>query len=136
MPKFSAQLTAITQFNPGIDLSDANMKLANSGTLVLVGHGSILPPGNLSPNPIGGGRLTSKGCIEHLRYQKNSNDLTVVQVDGEIYRDGNINDFRDILTDAALNGKCINFCWNRERSEMTMVNVYPQCCCACDDHRE
>ena len=53
-------------------------------------------------------------------------------IDGEIYQGGNINDFRDILTDAALHGKCINFCWNRDKNEMTMVNVYPQCCCECE----
>ena len=132
MPRFSPQLSAIAQFNPGIDLPDDAIKLANAGILVLVGHGSILPPGGLSIAPGSRGKLTSRGCVEHLRYQKSSEDLSVIQVDGEVYSGGNISEFRDILTDAALHGKCINFCWNNEKHEMTMVNVYPQCCCECE----
>jgi len=135
MPIFSPQLNAITQFNPGIDLSDDDMKLAAVDQLVLVGHGSILPtgpigPGGLAPNPVTGVR---KGCVELLRYQNGSDDLTLVQIDGTTYTPKNLNDFNEILTAAANAGKCVNFCYFREENRMTMLNVYPQCCCKCDE---
>lgn len=137
MPVFTPQLNAITQFNPGINLSDADMKLAAAGQLQLVGLGSILPTGPIVANPGSNpNRNPAKGCIQILRYQKNSNDLIYLTIDGNAYSGGNINDFRDILTDASLNGKCINFCWNEEKKEMSMVNVYPQCCCECDEKRD
>lgn len=137
MPIFTPQLNVITQYNPGIDLSDDDMKLAATGQLQLVGLGSILPTGPILTNPRGGTNPSPrKGCIEYLRYQKNSDDLTLIIIDGNSYSGGNINDFRDILTEAALAGKCVNFCWNEEKKEMTMVNVYPQCCCECQEQRD
>lgn len=137
MPVFTPQLNVIARNNPGINLSDADMKLAATGQLQLVGAGSILQQGPIVINP-GGGTNPSpqKGCIEYLRYQKNSEDLVYLVIDGNAYSGGNINDFRDILTEAALAGKCVNFCWNEEKKEMTMVNVYPQCCCKCNETRD
>lgn len=128
----SPQLAAIVQWNPGIDLSADDVKAAAQGDLVLVGLGSVLPTGPVIT--IGGGRLTPKGCIESMRFQKNEEDLVSIVVDGTVYSGGNINDFRQILTDAALAGKCINFCWADRNKQMTMLNVYPNCCCPCTNH--
>jgi hypothetical protein len=135
--EISPQLATIANWNPGITLSDDDVKLANAGTLVLVGVGSILPP-LLPPiiGPvIGGGAITKKGCIEYMRYQKGNDDLAQIRIDGASYSGGNLKDFREILEKAAFHMKCINFCWNNRTNQMTMLNVYPQCCCRCEENK-
>ncbi|MCK5354438.1 MAG: hypothetical protein KAJ63_04920, partial [Methyloprofundus sp.] len=99
--------------------------------LVLVGVGSILPP---IIGPIGG-KLTKQGCIEYMRYQTGSDDLVQIKIDGALYSGGNLKDFREILEKAAFHMKCINFCWNYKTRQMTMLNIYPQCCCRCEENK-
>lgn len=128
----SPQLAAIAQWNPGIDLSADDVKAASVGDLILVGQGAVIPTGPVITLP--GGRLTPKGCIESMRFQNGDEDLQSIVVDGTVYSGGNINEFRNVLTEAALAGKCINFCWSPRERRMTMLNVYPTCCCPCANH--
>lgn len=128
----SAQLMAIQRANPGLVISDDIKRRVLAGTLVQVGVGSILPSG---PVVVGGGkRLTDLGCIEYLQFQKSSEDLSYLIIDGNSYFGGNINEFREVLLDAALHMKCVSFCWDSKEREMTMLNVHPQCCCRCESH--
>ena len=129
----SDQLAAIARANPGISLSAADVRNANNGTLVLVGVGSILPVGPAGNFGIGGSVGVRRGCIEYMRYQTGSEDLREIRMDGAGYGGENVNDFREILEKAAFHMKCINFCWNKETHRMTMLNVYPQCCCRCEE---
>ncbi len=129
--KISSQLAVIANWNPGISLSAADMKKASAGKLVLVGLGSILPTGS---GVLSGGATsaTSRGCIEYMRYQKGSDELSYLIVDGNAYSDGNLNEFREILEKAAFHMKVINFCWNSSTKTMTMLNIYPKHCCKCE----
>lgn len=128
------QLMAIERANPGIKLSSDDQKRATQGTLLQVGVGAVIPRG-----PLISGSLTlasdfqSQGCIDQLRFQKSSEDLTYLVVDGNGYSGGNIDEFREVLLDAALAMKCVSFCWDTEKKEMTMLNVHPQCCCRCEE---
>ena len=134
----SANLRAIVEANQGIELSAADVRNANNGVLVLAGVGSNLPVGDykiVATLP----HLTQRGCIEKMTYGRagtpevGSEDLFYIVVDGNFYSgSGNLNDFREILEKAAFHMKCINFCWNSETHFMSMLNVYPQCCCRCE----
>ncbi len=130
--KISSQLAVIANWNPGISLSAADRKKASAGKLVLAGLGSILPIGS-GVSPVGTATSASqKGCIEYMRYQKGSDDLTFIIVDGNSYSGSSINDFREILEKAAFHMKVINFCWNSSTQTMTMLNVFPKHCCKCE----
>ena len=115
------QLSAIVRFNPGITLSDEDIKQIEAGQLVLVGHGSIVVP-----------ERVGVGCIDYMHYGEGSLDLDFIRVDGVLYYPINLKDFREILEKAAFNMKCINFCYYPKSRKMFMLNVYPQCCCVCD----
>ena len=127
------QLMAIERANPGLRLSSDDQKRAIQGTLMQVGVGSVIPIGaidiGLSANP---SDFQQRGCINQLRFQKSAEDLTVLIIDGNNYSGGNINEFREVLLDAALAMKCVSFCWDSEKKEMTMLNVHPRCCCRCE----
>lgn len=132
----SDQLLTIARWNPGINLSSSSIAAINAGDLVLVGHGSILNPnpgGIFNP---GGTKAIQKGCIDYLRYQESSKVLTFFRIDGARYQPRNLKDFQEILEKAAFHGKCINFCYNKKTGIMDMLNVYPQCCCRCDEVRD
>lgn len=120
----SDQFVAISQWNPGITLSSRDLAAINSGDLILVGHGSIIDSGLTK---------VKKGCINYLRYQNSGTDLTFFLIDGAYYSPSNLKDFQGILEKAALHGKCINFCYYKSSKKMTMLNVYPQCCCRCEE---
>ena len=127
-------LSAITGAYPGIQLTAADVQQINAGQIVLVGRGSILTPG---PGGLTGGfspgGLIPKGCIDRLFYGTGSKDLDFIQVDGTSYSPSNLKDFREILEQAAFNMKCINFCLVETTNTMRMLNVYPQCCCRCEE---
>ena len=120
----SNQLVAIARFNPGIQLTDNSVKKINAGQIVLVGRGSTTPS---SP---------TKGCVEWLFYDRSGDDLTRVKIDGNWYSPDNLKDFRDVIQAASLAGKCINFCIDQTDNTMFMLNVYPQCCCECEEVRD
>lgn len=128
------QLMAIERANPGLRLSSDDQKRAIQGTLQQVGVGAVIPVGpiiiGLPPNRPD---FQQRGCISQLRFQKSAEDLTILIVDGNTYAGGNINEFRDVLLDAALAMKCVSFCWDSEKKEMTMLNVHPHCCCRCNE---
>jgi hypothetical protein len=128
------QLMAIERANPGIKLSSDDQKRASQGILVQVGVGAVNPIG---PIAIGSVNTTQtfqhQGCISQLRFQKSAEDLTYLVIDGNGYSGGNLDEFREVLLDAALAMKCISFCWDTEKKEMTMLNVHPQCCCRCEE---
>jgi hypothetical protein len=128
---------AIQRANPGIQLSDDDQKRAIQGTLMQVGVGAVIANGPLTNGSIAGtvssGASQPKGCVSYLRFQKSAEDLTIVIVDGNTYSGGNINEFREVLLDASLAMKCVSFCWDSEKREMTMLNVHPLCCCRCEE---
>jgi len=129
----SDQLATIARFNPGIELSDDDVKKISADQLILVGRGSIVPVGpGILVNPGGGGPIR-KGCIDWMFYGSSSDDLGRIRIDGVSYGPANLKDFRDILEQAAFNDKCINFCFDRTNNKMRMLNVYPQCCCRCEE---
>ena len=119
------QLGIITRFNPGIRLSDEDVKQIEAGQLVLVGFGSLLPSG-----------LVGTGCIDHMFYGEGSQDLDLIWIDGTLYNPVNLKDFREILEKAAFHMKCINFCYNKTSRKMYMLHVYPQCCCVCETKQD
>ena len=123
----SDQLIAIARGNPGITLTDADVKKINANQLVLVGLGSLT---------LGFGRITPTGCIDHMFYGSGSNDLDRIRIDGTSYGPTNIKDFREILEKAAFHMKCINFCFDKTDNTMRMLNVFPQCCCECEQKME
>lgn len=120
----SNQLIAIARFNPGIQLADDAIKKINAGQIVLVGRGSTTAA---SP---------TKGCVEWLFYERSSEDLTRLKIDGTWYSPDNLKDFREAIQAATLAGKCINFCIDQTNNTMFMLNVYPQCCCTCEEVRD
>jgi len=132
------QLMAIIRANPGIKLSNDDQKRATQGTLLQVGVGAIIPNGSLTNSSITGiatspNRSLIRGCISYMRFQKDAEDLTFIVVDGNTYEGENIKDFREVLLEAALAMKCVSFCWDTEKREMTMLNVHPLCCCRCEN---
>jgi hypothetical protein len=130
------QLMAIERANPGVKLSSDDQKRAAQGTLLQVGVGAVIPTGPIIiGNPTRGNSNTfqPKGCLSYLQFFKNAEDLTHIVVDGNSYTGGNINEFREVLLEASLAMKCISFCWDTEKREMTMLNVHPLCCCRCDE---
>lgn len=127
----SPQLMAIMRANPGIRLSDDDQKRAIAGTLVQVGVGSVLQSGVIAPPGVGN-TFQQRGCISWLKFQNSSEDLDYLVVDGNSYSGGNLNEFRDVLLEAGLAMKCVSFCWDREKRQMTMLNVHPLCCCKCE----
>lgn len=132
------QLMAIIRANPGIKLSNDDQKRATQGTLLQVGVGAIIPNGTITNSSITGIATSLKsslirGCIEYMRFQENADDLTFIIVDGNTYAGENIKEFREVLLDAALAMKCVSFCWDTEKSKMTMLNVHPLCCCRCEN---
>ena len=132
------QLMAIERANPGIKLSGDDQKRAVQGTLLQVGAGAIIPNGPITNSAITGIaspllRPQPKGCISYMRFLKSAEDLTLIIVDGNTYSGGNINEFREVIRDAALAMKCVSFCWDAEKREMTMLNVLPLCCCRCEE---
>ncbi len=130
----SPQLATIGQWNPGVRLSNDDVRLANAGDLVLVGLGSTLQTGNFAGTFVDPSFVSvRRGCIDWLRYQNKSSELTAFSMDGNLYSGGNINDFRERIEDAAFHMKKINFCWYPRERRMTMLNIYPQQCCRCTD---
>lgn len=128
------QLMAIERANPGIKLSSDDQKRAIQGTLVQVGVGAVIPTGPIDFGlPTNRPSFQNRGCISQLRFQKSADDLTLLIIDGNSYSGGNLNEFREVLLDAALAMKCVSFCWDTEKNEMTMLNVHPQCCCRCEE---
>ncbi|MFK7889827.1 MAG: hypothetical protein AB8B63_03345 [Granulosicoccus sp.] len=128
------QLMAIERANPGIKLSSDDQKRAIQGTLVQVGVGAVIPTGPIDfGSPTNRPSFQNQGCISQLRFQKSADDLTLLIIDGNSYSGGNLNEFREVLLDAALAMKCVSFCWDTEKNEMTMLNVHPQCCCRCEE---
>ena len=132
------QLMAIERANPGVKLSNDDQKRAVQGMLLQVGVGAVIPSGPITNSAITGIAIAPasgqpKGCISYMRFQKSAEDLTLIIVDGNSYSGGNINEFRDVLREAALAMKCVSFCWDAEKSEMTMLNVHPLCCCRCEE---
>lgn len=127
------QLMAIERANPGIKLSTDDQKRATQGILLQVGVGAIIPTGPIfTANPRPSRPDFIRGCVEYLRFQKSSEDLTMIIVDGDSYSGDNINEFREVLLEASLAMKCVSFCWDTEKREMTMLNVLPKCCCECE----
>ena len=111
-------LTRISAGNPPLDATTVLRGIQTSG-LVLVGHVPTLSP--------------TKGCIEWLFFD-NNDTLTKLKLDGVWYTPTNLKDFQKRIIAAALEDKCINFCITDDRV-MSMLNIYPQCCCPCDEFK-
>ena len=138
--QFSASdnLINIAQNNPGIDLAQ-NLEGIQSQSVILVGRNAIfqIPSGALgtgfvtpTPRP-----FPAIGCVEHLFYGESSDDLDSIRIDGVSYSPSNLKSFREVLLKAALAMKCLNFCINQNDGTMFMLNVYPQCCCECEERK-
>jgi hypothetical protein len=65
------------------------------------------------------------GCIEHLYYLSDDDDLRSIRVGGVQVSPVNLKDFRDRLREAACCRQCISFCVGKEDRKMVMLNVYP-----------
>lgn len=131
----NANLSNIAAFNPNIQLDDATLKKIIAGQIVLVGRGSLIP---VPPRQPGGVVSSKKGCIDWAFYGTSSSDLERISIDGTPYAPENLKDFAEIIKCAWMSGKCINFCIDRsvEPNRMFMLNVYPQCCCKCEEVRD
>ena len=111
----SQNLAAIAAANPGLKLSAQQLADINAGVLVLAP----------APGPGGGSQPVPKGCLTYLRFGDSDQDLDFIQLDGVTYSGPNIRRFRDTLLKAACCRICINFCWNHETRQLTMLNLYP-----------
>ena len=124
----NANLANIATFNPNLAVDDRALQQIIAGQITLIGRGSLLA----FPT----GRSPKKGCIDHLRYGSSSEDLDSLKIDGSNYAPTNLKDFAEIIKCAWMSGKCINFCLNSSNNTMNMLNVYPQCCCECEETRD
>ncbi len=106
-------LAAITAANPGLKLSAQQVAAINAGTLVLV------------PSLTFGGGPIPKGCLTRLTFGNSDEDLDFIEVDGVTYSGENIRRFKDTLLKAACCHICINFCWDTNTRQLTMLNLYP-----------
>lgn len=118
--------------NPGITFSRDDLDAAQRGELVLVGAGpTVQIPGGLV-FPVPGSRLA--GCIDSLVYGNGSNDLTNATIGGVHYSTAtvvNLNEFREVLQDAANFGHRVLACLNTVTRRMSMLWIFP-CDCTCD----
>ena len=96
--------------------------------------------GTLTPVQLGsitaGTIVVRGGCIRHLYYQDNSQDLRLVEFDNGTSITSteatNLKDFRERLEDAAKFGMGVTFCLDTKNRRMFMLNLYP-CLCKCGD---
>lgn len=109
----TTNLAAVLATNPGLAVTQAGLSGIIAGTIRA--HG---------------------GCIKVLRYGDSSKDLDYVLFDsGDSLSSGvatNLNDFAQVLLEAANHGHRVTYCQDTAGRRIFMVNLWP-CGCTCRD---